>query len=171
MDVGLGILNLKHDELFNLTYYQFVQLYNGWEEREKRNSIQRAEIIVSIFNANRTDEKQKVTRIGDILPWYDEYISGSDEGSTEYLEQRVIDESIPQLERITIRLLEQRGLDPDEVKHDSVEWKESEDLAKKCVTGGRTSEPSEEGVPTDGFVIQKADPKVWGEKPPWEDDE
>src|SRR5665811_1752618 len=121
MDVGLGILNLKHDELFNLTYFQFVQLYNGWEEREKRKSIQRAEIIVTIFNANRWDEKQKITRIGDILPWYDDYVSGSAEDSTQ-VEQRVIDESIPQLERITIRLLEQRGLDPDEVKHDSTEW-------------------------------------------------
>lgn len=160
-------MRFSYDELFALTPFQHKELWEAYQERERISEIIRARLLVTIVNANRWDDKQRETTIEDVLPWYSEYIA--EQRKTEpVVSYPEIDQSVPQLERITKRLLEQNGLDPDEVKKDSAEWKDAEELAKKCLTGGNTSETT---TPTDGFVIQKADPAVWGEKPPWEDDD
>jgi hypothetical protein len=131
------------------------------------SAIHRAELLVTIVNSNRWDDKQKVIDIGDVLPWYDEYITGNETDRTRGRPEdvmREIDESVPQLERITKRLLEDKGL--DDVKKGSPEWLAAEDIAKKCITGG-----TGEYVESDGkeIAFKKADPAEWGEKPPWDE--
>jgi hypothetical protein len=148
-----------------------LQLYRGYETREKLSAIHRAELLVTIVNSNRWDDKQKVIDVGDVLPWYDDYIAGNEtdltRGQPEYVAPiRETDESVPQLERITKRLLEDKGL--DDVEKGSPEWLAAEETAKKCLTGGAgeyvESKKSE-------IAFKKADPAEWGEKPPWDDED
>jgi hypothetical protein len=172
--IGLGVLSLTHIQLFALTYHQFVELYKGWEERERQDSIKRAQLMATIINANRWDDKSKAITESDILPWYDEYVQ------TGRVHQRVAYEPEPiEAEHgrwddeplqvnITKQLLAQKGLEPDEVRRDSAEWREAEETAQRiCGTAG---EKGEDVVMLNGFVIEKADPKIWGGKPPWEDE-
>lgn len=161
-------MHLTHDELFVLTPFQFKELYDGLIERTKIASIGRAELEITIINANRWDAKQKAAQIDDILPWYEDYIREKEGKSKEYVAQPEIDQSIPQLERVIKRLLEQKGLDPDGVQKGSPEWIETERIAISCVTGGQSYTLAPEGAaPPQGIQYKKADPNEWG-RPPWE---
>ena len=93
--------------------------------------------MATIVNANRWDDKQKALTESDLLDWYDEYVQ------TGRVHQRVAYEPEPiEAEQgrwddeplqvnITKQLLAQKGLEPDEVRHDSDEWREAEETAKR----------------------------------------
>ena len=166
MDVGLGVLHLSHAELFALTPFQFKQLHQGWIERERIEQVRTAQLMVTIANANRWDEKQKEATIQEILPWYNEYAGIKEPEDAQPLEYMP---AIPRKELlldVTRQLLEQRGYDPDEVDKDSEEYAEAANIAEICVGPERT----EDAIMVDGVVLEKADPSVWGKdgKPPWE---
>ena len=168
---GLGPLNLSHDELFALTPFQFAELWEGYQERDRISEIKRAQILVTIVNANRWDEKQREAKIEDVLPWYPEYIEARQPVKTPAYKIPDVDLSISQLERITKRLLEQKGLDSNKVKKDSPEWLETERVAISCVTGGQSytleTLETDGSRPPQGIQYKKADPNEWG-RPPWE---
>lgn len=165
---GLGPLNLSHDQLFALTPFMHLELWEGYQEREKRSEIKHAQVLITIVNANRRDEKQSEAKIEDVLPWYPAYISKQQGHELVEVYQPDVDLSVPQLERVIKRLLEQKGLDPDEVKKDSPEWIETERTAISCVTGGQSYTLAPEGAaPPQGIQYKKADPNEWG-RPPWE---
>lgn len=166
----MGVLQLSHDVLFKLTPFQFTQLYEGYREREKIDAIKRAELIVALYNTNQFSDKPKTYEIGDVLPWYDEYVSGKGlSGKQEYVEypQQEIDLNVPQLERVTKRLLEEKGIDPNAIKRDSKEWIDAEKVASDCVSGGTGKTDTTDTTDMSGFTFRKADPKEWG-TPPWE---
>jgi hypothetical protein len=162
MEAAFGVLHLTHDELFALTPFQFTQLYRGWEEREKLEQIRNAQLMVTIANSNRWDEKQPVVTIQDILPWYEEYVPD------EVIEEIDIPmrPAIPRDELLlmtTHQILEQRGLDPETVTKDSEEWTEAENIAIICCG----PEAAEDSIVLEGGIeIKKVDPKVFG-KAPW----
>jgi len=147
-------------------------LWEAHQERERISEIIRARLLVTIVNANRWDDKQREAKIEDILPWYPGYIAKQRANEPAVRIYTEVDQSVPQLERIINRLLEQKGLDPDDVKKSSPEWIETEKVAIACITGGQsytleTSEPGQGSIPPQNIQYKKADPKVWG-RPPWE---
>jgi hypothetical protein len=158
---------LSHIELFALTYFQFIELYRGWEERQKHDSIKRAEIIATLYNVNRMDESSKVVEIADILPWYSDYAGngrGTEQDVIGFELSRPIDESVPQLERVTKRLLEEWGRNPN-MPRDAPEWIDAEQHAQQILGPGGLEGDT---VMLQGVKIKKADPKIWGEKfPDW----
>ena len=160
MKVAFGVLALTHDQFFDLTPYQFVQLYRGWEERGRQSAKKHAQTLITIANVHR-GEKDKELLLGDVLPWYDEYV-----GIEPEQEQRGRWDDEPLIVNVTKQLLEQRGLEPDEVKQDSPEWIDAEKIALK-ICGVKDGE---EVVQLQGIVVHKADPREWGEKPPWADE-
>lgn len=160
--------------MFALTPFQFAQLFKGWEDRERHDAIKRAEIIATIYNANRWGEDSKVVEIGDLLPWYADYVAGVGNGESppQRREHIVdlgvqIDESEPQTLRITKRLLADRGFDPDETTQDSEEWKEAAEIAER-VCAASAGVQDGDIVMLQGVPIKKADPSIWGEQfPDW----
>lgn len=160
--------------MFALTPHQFTQLFKGWEDRERHDAIKRAEIISSIYNANRWGEDSKIVGVEDLLPWYADYVAGTGNGeATPQRREHIvdlgvqIDESEPQTLRITKRLLADRGFDPDETTQDSKEWKEAAEIAER-VCAASTGVQDGDIVMLQGIPIKKADPSIWGDEfPNW----
>jgi len=158
------VLELSYDELFALTHFQFLQLVHGWEERDKRSLIERAEIITTLINVNRWDENTKAVTIADVLPWYKEYSGDGDK--SDYINEipEQIDETIPQAERMAIKLLNSKGI--EEIDRESDEWKENFEIATRILD--MTKGVDGDVVMYQGVGIKKADPKIWGDKfPDW----
>ena len=162
MPVAFGALCLTHDEFFALTPFQFKQLHTGWEEREKQSAIKHAQILVTIANANRMDSTQKEVKIGDILPWYEDYV-GQDK---EPVKERFIDERIPQKDRVVARILESKHLDPEvEIENNTAEYIEADRIAEMLCNQVKTLQDMKQ---LGGIVINKANPNEWGtEFPDW----
>jgi hypothetical protein len=150
------------DEFFALTPHQFKERYDGWVERDKQAAIRHAQILVTISNANRTDESQKVLAVGDILPWYNEYIGKTEEP----VKERFIDMRIPQVDRVIARILESKHLDPEtEIKKETAEYVEAKRIAEMlCAQQKELQDMKQIG----GVTITKANPNEWGEAfPDW----
>ena len=138
-------------------------MWRGYKQREKEELWRIAWINAEQYNTSGLLEKNKHVRPEDFLKFGDTEIA---------IPQRAIDEGKPQLERIINRLLEEKGLDPDEVKRDSPEWLETEKVAIACITGGQSyalpeTVETDGSTPPQGFQYKKADPNIWG-RPPWE---
>jgi hypothetical protein len=163
MPVAFGPMCLTHDAFFDLTPFQFIQIHRGWVERDRQAAIKHARLLATISNVFR-GESDRATEIGDLLPWYDEYAGNDVEPATE---QRGKWDDEPLLVNVTKQLLEQRGFDADAALKDSEEWIDAEKIAHKIcgVADG------EEVVQLEGIIVHKANPKEWGEKPPWADEQ
>jgi len=138
-------------------------MWKGYKRREKEELWKIAWINAEQYNSSGLLKKGTHIAPEDFLKFNETEIT---------IPQRAIDESKPQLERVINRLLEEKGLDPDEVKRDSPEWLETEKVAIACITGGQSYTLPETievdgSAPPPGFQYKKADPKVWG-RPPWE---
>jgi hypothetical protein len=143
-------------------------LLEGWKERQRHAAINRAEIIATIINANRWDDSHKaIEDLAEILPpWYAEYAGDGRRQESDYIVElpEPIDESIPQVERMTTKILKSKGIDPEEIDRESDEWREAEEIATRVLdmTKGTGDMIMLQGVP-----VKKADPKIWGEFPDW----
>jgi hypothetical protein len=178
LTVGLGVLHLSYDVLFTLTPFQFLQLFRGWEDRERHDAIKRAELLATLHNVNRMDESQEIVGIKDILPWYPDYIKGKGvsqrgyyaEPTGQFEPQPLAIDLDPEelLLQTTHSLLEQWGHDPNTTPQDSPEWEEAARVARQCCGVDLYKEGGM--VVGQGVMIYKVDKSVWGEagKPPWE---
>ena len=163
MPVAFGALKLTHDAFFDLTPFQFLQLHRGWVERERARVIKHTEILLMVRNVNR-GEDDKALKLGDILPWYDDYVG---EDHEEPVKERFIDTRIPQADRVRTRILESKHLDPETLEHTHPEWIEANRIANLICDAQK--EQLKDVIRTkEGVIIRKADPKEWGEAfPDW----
>jgi hypothetical protein len=162
MKVAFGVLLLTHTQFFDLTPFQFVQLYRGWEERERQSAIKHAQTLITIANVHR-GEKDKEIKLSDVLPWYDEYIGMT---AKEEIKERFIDTRIPQVDRLRARILEDKHLNPETIDHNDREYIEATRIATMICDQQKSA--LKDVIQVDGVMIKKADPKEWGDKfPDW----
>jgi hypothetical protein len=147
---------MTHDEFFELCPFQFTQRYNGWVERDRQAAIKHAQILVTIANANRGDDSQKVVRINDILPWYDDYVGTTEEP----VKERFIDTRIPQVDRVIARILESKHLNAaEEIENNTDEYIEAARIAEMLCNQQKALINMKQ---LGGVVINKANPNEWG---------
>lgn len=163
MPVAFGPLCLTHDAFFDLTPFQFLQLHNGWVERERNNVIKHTQILLLIRNVNR-GENDKELKLGDILPWYDDYVG--EDNKEPVAKERFVDTRIPQADRIRARILESKHFDAETIDHSHPEWIEANRVANLICNAQKNA--LKDVIQVDGVMIRKADPREWGEKfPDW----
>lgn len=145
-----------------------MQLWNGYEERERNEWIKLGHVQVTIARS-MTGER---VELRDFLPWYDDYIREK-QGLPRY-EQPDIDFSVPQLERVTLRVLDGWGLDADLIERGSEDWNRAEKTARDVIgipEEAKIGADDPDSIIYQGITVKKADPAIWGETPPWVQEE
>lgn len=162
MKIAFSVLLLTHDQFFDLTPFQFVQLYRGWEERERHSAIKHAQTLITIANVHRGEKDKEIT-LSDVLPWYDEYVGKT---TKEEVKERFIDTRIPQVDRLRTRILESKHLNPETIEHTNPEYIEANRIASMICDQQKNA--VKDMIQVDGVMIKKADPKEWGDTfPDW----